>query len=153
MPARRALHLPAAKSGEVEKGNMMTTQDPSAYSPVTGTRRMSPASKKKTASTLRREGRDAKAMKSAEPESTTRGQCSTEEDNDILELFSLVDKSLDVFVKLRGDLKNVQAVESSSELQIVSDAGPITLDLRKEMQKAKVLICEARRRKRQLISS
>ncbi|XP_073449918.1 centromere protein R isoform X2 [Aquarana catesbeiana] len=144
MPVRRALHL----------GAEGPQKNPSAYSPLTGTRRMSPSqdSERKGRQPVGKKRREDPAVEEpAEPEETRRGQPAAEESDEILELFAQVEKSLDAFLKLRQHLKNLQDLEGNCELAIVSGTEHLTLDLRTEMQKTKVLISEGRKRKRQML--
>ncbi|XP_075037919.1 centromere protein R isoform X2 [Mixophyes fleayi] len=133
----------------------MAAHDPSSYSPLTGTRRMSLSTiskRKRRAAPADREERRADDIdhgKSAEPEKSSRGQSPTEENSELLELFSRVERSLGAFLKMRRGLKNLQALEGAGELGNVIGTLHPTLDLRTEMQKAKVLICEVRKKKAQ----
>ncbi|XP_063795265.1 centromere protein R [Pseudophryne corroboree] len=153
MPARRSLRLDASESNKNEKTKTKTTQDPSSYSPLTGTRKMSPPSvSKRRAAVVPRQGRrpdNTDHAKSAAPGKSSRGQSATEDNSELLELFSRVEKSLGAFVKMRQGLKNLQALEGSRELGTVTGSHQPALDLQTEMQRAKVLICEVRKLKMQ----
>ncbi|KAM5147840.1 centromere protein R [Mantella aurantiaca] len=141
MPVRRALRLGAEGS----------QKDPGSYSPVTGTRLMSQSrdSERKAARPVQKKRRSGPAVEEpAEPEETSRGRPAAEESDEILELFAQVDRSLDAFLELREHMRNLQALEGNSELAIVSDTEHLPIDLRTEMLKTKVLICEGRKQKR-----
>ncbi|XP_071984170.1 centromere protein R isoform X1 [Engystomops pustulosus] len=133
-----------------DKSKIKVRDDPSSYSPITGTRQMSPSSaSKQRAAMLAKEQRRQRDVTTgaAAPKSPSRGQSSPKENADILEKFSVVEGSLNEFLKMRQRLMDVQAVGGSRELGNLSGLDRGATDLQTEMQKAKVLICEVRKMK------
>ncbi|XP_069837475.1 centromere protein R [Dendropsophus ebraccatus] len=150
MPAKRSLRLEVPETNKNEKTKATARYDPSSYSPLTGTRQISPSSASKRRAVAdareRRKQHDA-GTKAAETESSSRGQTSPKEKDQILELFSKIEGSLDEFLQMRQRLRSLQAAGGSRELENLLGRDYGTLDLKTELQKTKVLICEVRKRK------
>ncbi|XP_075688875.1 centromere protein R isoform X2 [Rhinoderma darwinii] len=148
MPARRSLRLEGDTKNEKSSDN--ARRNPSSYSPLTGTRRMSPSSAlKRPAAGARERAKPIDANTGhAEPETSSRGQTAPEENAEILELFSEVEGSLKEFLTMRQRLTDLQAVGGSRELGNLVGKDSGELDLKTEIQKTKVLICEVRKRKK-----
>ncbi|XP_073499916.1 centromere protein R [Phyllobates terribilis] len=151
MPAKRSLRLEASETIKNNTSRVNADHDPSHYSPLTGTRQMSPssASKQRAAAEAgeRKIQNDANPG-AAEPKTSSRGQSSPEESTQILHLFSEVEDSLNEFLEMRQHLSDLQAAEGSRELGNLFGLDSGTLDLKSEMKKTKVLICEVRKRKK-----
>ncbi|KAM3914223.1 centromere protein R [Leptodactylus fuscus] len=149
MRARRSLRLEPPENNKKSKVN--AAHDPNSYSPLTGTRKMSPpsASKRRAAAEAREQRRLKNAnTKAAETETSSRGQTSPKENAEILHLFSQVEGSLDEFLEMRQSLKTSQAAGGSRQLGNLFGSDLGTLDLKTEIQKTKVLICEVRKVKK-----
>ncbi|XP_077132168.1 centromere protein R isoform X1 [Ranitomeya variabilis] len=142
MRAKRSLRLEASETNKNETSRVNAGRDPSHYSPLTGTRQMSPSSTSKQRAAADAEERKTQKdsiLKTAEPETSSRGQSSPEENTQILNLFSQVEDSLNEFLELRQHLSDLQAAEGSRELGNLFGLDSGTLDLESEMQKTKVL--------------
>ncbi|XP_073400773.1 centromere protein R isoform X2 [Dendrobates tinctorius] len=149
--AKRSLGLEASETNKNETSRVNAGHNPSHYSPVTGTRQMSPSSTSKqraAADAEERKTQNDSNPKAAEPETSSRGQSSPEENTQILNLFSQVEDSLNEFLEMRQHLSDLQAAEGSRELGNLFGLDSGTLDLESEMQKTKVLICKLRKRKK-----
>ncbi|KAG9473143.1 hypothetical protein GDO78_014004 [Eleutherodactylus coqui] len=152
MRARRSLRLEATDNGKNAMSRVNAGADPSSYSPLTGTRHMSPSSAFKHRAAAGERGQslaDDAGSRTAEPETSSRGQSSPEENVEIFQLFSQVEGSLDEFSKMRQRLRDLKAEGGSRELGNLFGVDCSTLDLKTEMEKMKVLICEVRRKKQQ----
>ncbi|KAG8437116.1 hypothetical protein GDO86_007985, partial [Hymenochirus boettgeri] len=82
-----------------------------------------------------------------ELEKSSRGHPPTDGDTDVLELFSKVEKSLGAFLKMRNNLKNIKTLEGSRALDNLFGSRATSIDFRAELQKTKVLLSQARRKK------
>ncbi|NXP22641.1 CENPR protein, partial [Scytalopus superciliaris] len=112
-----------------------------SYSPTTGTRQMSPFQSPPSHSD--RNPRDPPAQGGREPSTSSRGQPPAEQDG-FLELQSQVRSSLDKILKIRENLKSLQALEGSRELGTIvcvpgSSGGP----LRAELRRTQTLLAQA----------
>ncbi|XP_053326060.1 centromere protein R [Spea bombifrons] len=156
LPVRRSLKLDTIEKNKNERSRPKTPVPLHSYSPTTGTRQMSPftAVKKRSAKSLGQERTQGRAdadgySEAAEPEVASRGQRPTDENDELLELLSEVEKSVTSFLKMRQSLKNLQALEGSKEPELLLGPGDPSTDLKAELRKTKVLITEARKKKKQ----
>ncbi|NWJ07704.1 CENPR protein, partial [Crypturellus undulatus] len=113
-----------------------------SYSPTTGTCQMSPFSSP-TSHNIQdpRNGlsNDGTEQKDSEIGLSRRGQPQTEEKVAFMELQSKVKNSLARFLKIREDLKSLQALEGSRELENIIGVSDLSCILSAEMQKTQVL--------------
>nr|XP_033773114.1 centromere protein R [Geotrypetes seraphini]XP_033773115.1 centromere protein R [Geotrypetes seraphini]XP_033773116.1 centromere protein R [Geotrypetes seraphini] len=116
------------------------------FSPTTGTCKISssPCPNEK-GNTLRFRKQASNAVY-VEPAVSSRGQLQTEEDN-FMTLLSKVEKSLGKFVKMRENLKHIQTLEGSRELENVIGTSDAFRNLKAELQKTKELVAEVEKRK------
>ncbi|XP_030062873.1 centromere protein R isoform X2 [Microcaecilia unicolor] len=117
------------------------------FSPTTGTFQISSSpfpNEKSNALGFRKEVSNAVHVETAV---SSRGQLQTEED-DFKALLSEVEKSLGKFVKMRQNLKHIQTLEGSRELENVIGTSDSFRNLKAELQKTKVLMAEVEKRKR-----
>ncbi|CAH2310899.1 centromere R isoform X1 [Pelobates cultripes] len=153
-PVRRSLRLDGTENKKNEASPARTPLQFNLYSPTTGTCKIStpPVANKLNAKGLQQDKRQGEPVQSNRkvPESTSRGQHPTDENADVLDLLSRFEKSADAFLKMRQSLKHLQALEGSRELGHLTGFGNSSNDLKAELQKTKVLISEARKKKQKI---
>ncbi|NXW22436.1 CENPR protein, partial [Circaetus pectoralis] len=116
-------------------------QNLNSYSPTTGTRQMSPSTSPMThnAQNLRnRPSNDGTEQNDSESRLSRRGQPQTEEDA-FVELQSKVKSSLVRILKIRANLRSLQALEGSRELENIIGASDASCVLSAEVQKTELL--------------
>ncbi|KAM4640611.1 centromere protein R isoform 2-T2 [Discoglossus pictus] len=122
-----------------EKSPSKTARQFSVFSPITGTRQMSPHAVVSKRQDVTEVGEHEESGMSS------RGQSPQERNTEILELFAQVEKSLGTFLKVRQSLKRLKALEGSRELGNITGLGNTSNNLKAEVQKTKALICEAKK--------
>ncbi|NXV32794.1 CENPR protein, partial [Rissa tridactyla] len=112
----------------------------SSYSPTTGTREMSPFSPptSRNAQNLRNHPSNDGAKNDSESGLSRRGQPQTEEDA-FMELQSKVKRSLVSILKIRANLRSLQALEGSRELENIIGVSDSSCILSAEVQKTQAL--------------
>ncbi|NWV47200.1 CENPR protein, partial [Daphoenositta chrysoptera] len=118
--------------------------NPSSYSPTTGTRLMSPCSPASHSAQNPRNppAEDGKKQSESKSGLSRRGQPQTEHDV-FLELQSQVRRSLPRILKKRADLKSLNALEGSRELENIIGVSHSSCVLSAELQKTQALVSQA----------
>ncbi|XP_074858565.1 centromere protein R [Carettochelys insculpta] len=141
MPVKRALNLETFPKENPHQATPSKTREKNVnlYSPTTGTCQMS-----LFASPI---SGDNTKVNNSEISLHRRRQRQTEKDNKFMVLQSEVEKSLVRFLKMRQNLKSLQALEGSRELENIFGAADSSSNLKAEVQKTKVLMAEAEKLK------
>ncbi|NWX86446.1 CENPR protein, partial [Nothoprocta pentlandii] len=117
-----------------------------SYSPTTGTCQMSPFSSPTShnVQNLRNgSSNDGTEQKDSGMGLSRRGQPQTEDNIEFMELQSKVKNSLAKILKIRENLKSLQALEGSRELENIIGVSDLSCILSAEMQKTQVLMSQA----------
>ncbi|NWU89187.1 CENPR protein, partial [Upupa epops] len=119
-------------------------QNLASYSPTTGTRQISPFSSPVSLDPQRLPPNvDEREQKESESRSSRRGQPQTEKD-ELMELQSKVRSSLDNILQLRKNLRSLQALEGSRELENILGVSDSSYTLSAEVEKSQVLMGQAK---------
>ncbi|NXW56997.1 CENPR protein, partial [Eurystomus gularis] len=145
---KRALKLDAVKKDNPSDVTPLKTKKKNlnSYSPTTGTCKMSPFSSPAShkapnlgSPPSNGEGAERSGSASGLPR---RGQPQTEEKT-FLELQSKVKSSLHRILKIRANLKSLQALEGSRELENIIGVSDLSCPLSAQVQKTQVLMSQA----------
>ncbi|XP_074893389.1 centromere protein R [Buteo buteo] len=148
MSVKRALKLDTVKKDNLSDATPLTTkkQNLNSYSPTTGTRQMSPSSSPMTHNAQNVRNRPSNGEGTEQNDSSSRlsrrGQPQTEEDA-FMELQSKVKSSLVKILKIRANLRSLQALEGSRELENIIGVSDMSCVLSAEVQKTELLMSQA----------
>ncbi|XP_063199591.1 centromere protein R [Chroicocephalus ridibundus] len=147
MSVKRALKLDTVKKDDPSDATPLKTrkENLNSYSPTTGTREMSPFSPptSRNAQNLRNHPSNGDGAKNdSESGLSRRGQPQTEEDA-FMELQSKVKRSLVSILKIRANLRSLQALEGSRELENIIGVSDSSCILSAEVQKTQALMSQA----------
>ncbi|KAM8805547.1 centromere protein R [Eudromia elegans] len=149
MSVKRALKLDTVKKDNLSEATPLKTKKKnlSSYSPTTGTCQMSPFSSPTShnVQNFRNDlsNADEREQKDSEIGLSRRGQPQTEEKVAFMELQSKVKNSLPRILEIRENLKSLQALEGSRELENIIGVSDLSCILSAEMQKTQVLMSQA----------
>ncbi|XP_053893086.1 centromere protein R isoform X2 [Malaclemys terrapin pileata] len=153
MPVKRALKLETLAKENPHEATPLKTRKKnlSSYSPTTGTCQIS-AFSSPTSHNVQKLGNglsngDRDELNYSEMSLSGRGQSQTEEYDKFMVLQSEVENSLVRFLKIRQSLTSLQALEGSRELENIFGVSDSSCNLKAEVQKTKVLMAQAEKRK------
>ncbi|KAM4655255.1 centromere protein R isoform 3-T3 [Amazona ochrocephala] len=147
MSAKRALKLDSVKKDIRYDATPLKTKvkNVNTYSPTTGTREMSPFSSPMSHDAQNLKNHLSNGNRTEQNSSASRlprrGQPQTEKDV-FMELQCKVKSSLDRILKIRANLRSLQALEGSRELENVGVSAS-SGNLRDELQKTQELMSQA----------
>ncbi|KAM8787832.1 centromere protein R isoform 2-T2 [Rhynchonycteris naso] len=149
MPVKRSLKLDdLSETNSFESSNITRKKNIKRYSPTTGTCRMSPfASPTSSEEQKHKNGPSNGKRKKLNHLSLTKRKESTTKDNELMVLFSKVEKSSEEIKEIMQSLSITQALEGSKKLENLICVSHGLCFLEREMQKTKELMTKATKQK------
>ncbi|XP_023370877.1 centromere protein R isoform X1 [Otolemur garnettii] len=150
MPVKRSLKLDGlVKEKPFESSEIVRKLSITTYSPTTGTCKMSPfASPTKSKEQEHRSRPSDGERKKLNHRNLTEREESTPEDNDeFMILLSRVEKSSEEIMEIMQNLRSIQALEGSRELESLLGVSLASCFLQREMQKTKKLMTKVMKQK------
>ncbi|XP_065593779.1 centromere protein R isoform X2 [Cyrtonyx montezumae] len=144
MSAKRSLKMDSVKKCNPGEASPLTKRNhPNSYSPTTGTRQMSPFSSPSSHNAQNlRNGLSHGDETNSGSRLSRRGQPQTVKD-EFAALQSSVESSLVTILKTRENLRSLQALEGSRELESIIGVLDSSCSLSAEVQKTRVLMSQA----------